>query len=190
MADNKTDAEIKKALECCCNSQGCSKCDFSPKCDGFTSVKLALQLINRQEEEIEQLRKVIVDGEFTSITALRAKESWSRQNAEYIDRLNEEIESLKAENVSLKEKNSNLTSDLTSLQKDLTSSKAEVERLKNNISAMATTLSNSAKATRHEAYKEFAERLIRNYSVNFSRKDCFMWAVDNLLNELVGKDHD
>ena len=55
-ANNLTDKEIKKALECCCNSQGCSKCDFSPKCDGFTSVKLALDLINRLEIEIEELK--------------------------------------------------------------------------------------------------------------------------------------
>ena len=37
--------------------------------------------------------------------------------------------------------------------------KAEIERLNNNISAMAITLSNSAKGTRAEAIKEFAERL-------------------------------
>jgi hypothetical protein len=36
---------------------------------------------------------------------------------------------------------------------------AEIERLNNNISAMAITLSNSAKETRAEAIKEFVERM-------------------------------
>ena len=35
----------------------------------------------------------------------------------------------------------------------------EIERLNNNISAMVVTLRNSAKATRNEAIKEFAEKL-------------------------------
>ena len=57
MPDKLTDAEIKQALECCCNSQGCSKCDFSKKCDGFTSVKLALKLINRLQAENSNLQE-------------------------------------------------------------------------------------------------------------------------------------
>ena len=39
---------------------------------------------------------------------------------------------------------------------------AEIERLNNNISAMVVTLRNSAKATRNEAIKEFAESLNEN----------------------------
>lgn len=39
------------------------------------------------------------------------------------------------------------------------SQQAEIERLNNNISAMARTLSNSAKETRAEAIKEFWSRL-------------------------------
>ena len=41
----------------------------------------------------------------------------------------------------------------------INSKNAEIERLNNNISAMATTLRNSAKATRADAIKEFAERV-------------------------------
>ena len=67
---------------------------------------------------------------------------------------------------------------------------AEIERLSNNISAMATTLSTSARATRHEAYKEFAERF-KQHQRNHYKNDLFRVRVidilvDNLLNELVG----
>ena len=55
------------------------------------------------------------------------------------------------------------------LQKALAEKQAEIETLKNvkkendvlqnNISAMAVTMKNSARETRHEAYKEFAEKV-------------------------------
>ena len=61
---------------------------------------------------------------------------------------------------------------------------AEIERLNNNISAMATTLSNSAKATRNEAIKEFAERLCEGRLSN----DPIVIAVKCELKEMVGDD--
>ena len=68
--------------------------------------------------------------------------------------------------------------------KTIESLKAEVERLNNNISAMAITLSTSARATRHEAYKEFAERLREKTKWLFSSVSINN-EIDNLLNELV-----
>jgi hypothetical protein len=68
---------------------------------------------------------------------------------------------------------------------------AEIERLNNNISAMATTLSNSARETRAEAIKEFAERLkgkfaiFRYVSVVFYSK--VISIIDNLVKELEGE---
>ena len=81
---------------------------------------------------------------------------------------------------------------------------AENERLKNNISAMAITLSNSAKATRHEAHKEFWKLLKVRANERFdyyTPSGCDLYfsngmlcgysamkeAGDNLLKELVGK---
>ena len=49
-----TDNEIIKLLECCKKSQ-CSKCYYSKECDGYTQVNYALDLITRQQEEIERL---------------------------------------------------------------------------------------------------------------------------------------
>ena len=114
MPNNLTDAEIKKALECCLgDSCYTSECSFFEETkDGEhcqrVAVKHALDLINRQTSRLRKVEHQLDD---------------------------------------------------------------------------ALKMYNTIKA---EAYKEFAKRLIRNYSVNFSRKDCFMWAVDNLLNELVG----
>ena len=59
---------------------------------------------------------------------------------------------------------------------------AEIERLNNNISAMATTLSNSAKEARAEATKGFAERLCEGRVSN----DPVVIAVKVELKEMVG----
>ena len=50
-----TDNEIIKLLECCKKSQ-CSKCYYSKECDGYTQVNYALDLITRQQAEIESLK--------------------------------------------------------------------------------------------------------------------------------------
>ena len=53
-----TDEEIKKALECCSVNHECFFCpleDGFPDCISMLS-KNALELINRQQEEIEELR--------------------------------------------------------------------------------------------------------------------------------------
>ena len=49
-----TDNEIIKLLECCKKSQ-CSKCYYSKECDGYTQVNYALDLINRQQAEIQRI---------------------------------------------------------------------------------------------------------------------------------------
>ena len=83
-----TDNDIKKALECCCNSQGCSKCDFSPKCDGFTSVKLALNYINRLEAENERFKKIKNAYDFAEY---RKQEIKAEAYKEFADRLKERM---------------------------------------------------------------------------------------------------
>jgi hypothetical protein len=51
-----TESEIMKALEICCNST-CSECEFGKQCNGYTTVNLALDLLNRKNAEIERLTK-------------------------------------------------------------------------------------------------------------------------------------
>ena len=56
MTDKKlTESEIVKLLECCKKSQ-CSNCEYSKKCDGYTQVNYALDLITRQQAENETLK--------------------------------------------------------------------------------------------------------------------------------------
>lgn len=67
--------------------------------------------------------------------------------------------------------------------------KAEIERLNNNLNAMYATLSNSARATRHEAITEFAECVKKHQVMLFNEiysNKGFADAIDNLVKEMVG----
>ena len=117
-----TDAEIKKALECCSSEDMITPCPkdcpmhkYNGDCFDLMQRDI-LDLINRLEAEKEAL----IAGQETLQKALAEKQA--------------EIETLK--NV-----------------------KKENDVLQNNISAMAVTMKNSARETRHEAYKEFAEKV-------------------------------
>lgn len=56
MTDKKfTDEEIIETLECCAYSDGCERCQCSKQCDGAEHLINALDLINRQKSEIEEL---------------------------------------------------------------------------------------------------------------------------------------
>lgn len=59
-------------------------------------IKQQQETIESQKAEIERLQEIIVMGEFTSPTAVRAQQSWFRSNSEHINRLKEEIERLKS----------------------------------------------------------------------------------------------
>ncbi len=60
----------------------------------------------------------------------------------------------------------------------------ENERLNNNISAMAITLRNSAKETKAEARKEFAERLKEKHKHNKTSVVSLVTVFDNINNLL------
>ena len=52
-----TDNEIIKALECCVAGEPCDKCPLSMPTGRGTCVNSALELIKRQQAEIEELEK-------------------------------------------------------------------------------------------------------------------------------------
>jgi hypothetical protein len=88
-----TDNEIIKALECCMDEMGCKKgCPcFDPKAKGSNCTiskigieKIALDLINRQQAEIERLEKV--NDSFTDIGKLYS-EVKAEAIKEFADRL-------------------------------------------------------------------------------------------------------
>ena len=67
-----TDAEIKKALECCADEMGCAKgCPFFDKKKSKCKVaspygafeKLLLDLINRQQADNERLKKLLEEAD-------------------------------------------------------------------------------------------------------------------------------
>lgn len=68
MTDKKfTDEEIIKALEYCnVDNQDCDKCVLQKECESnpFHSAvaECALDLINRQKEQIEDLKRLIING--------------------------------------------------------------------------------------------------------------------------------
>lgn len=184
MPNELTDAEVKKALECC--SAGVCKAEcfgyFITGTNDCTTqlAKYALDLINRQEGE-------------------------NKKNENIIRIADKTITTLNAENESLKEKNSNLTSDLTSLQNDLTSAKAEVERLQSHIQEgidLAKQIPEMVALAKAEAYKEVADNIERAFSKTESQipNDAVVKktvqicrnAIRKVLNELVsdGDDHE
>jgi hypothetical protein len=69
-----TDNEIIKALECCINDEAvlCNKCPLKNECDNNplddVKARYALDLIKRQQAEIERLQKV--NDSFTDIGKL------------------------------------------------------------------------------------------------------------------------
>ena len=52
-----TDNEIIKALECCSNGEPCANCPYQKQCDETDLAEIALDLINRQQAEIERLQE-------------------------------------------------------------------------------------------------------------------------------------
>ena len=48
-----TDNEIIKVLGCCSNGEPCSNCPYQKQCDETNLAEIALDLINRQQAEIE-----------------------------------------------------------------------------------------------------------------------------------------
>lgn len=79
MTDHKfTDEEIVKALECCCKEGGekgdwCSRCVFWDKECATLLPKNALDLINRQKEELDDLREIVFTDRSEAIKKLKAE---------------------------------------------------------------------------------------------------------------------
>ena len=101
MKENKlTPEEIKKALECCKpgNDEGCLNCPLAnvslPECAEILS-KEALNLINRQQAEIERLQSKIKTNEGLVLEIFENKRTWERLARikaikEFAERLKEE----------------------------------------------------------------------------------------------------
>ena len=71
----------------------------------------------------------------------------------------------------------------------ITRQQAEIKTLTNNLEAMAVTMRNSAKATRQEAVKAFAERL-KEKKRKLDRFILYDEDIDNLVKEMAGEGND
>ena len=162
-----TDNEIIKALECCTTKGAkCSDCPAFKKVDRSDYIKYfrgAIDLINSQKAEIENLKDILYDAEGVNLV------NYWYQQCEIAENGNRNFD----------EENKKL--------------KVEIKRLKNDISAMLVTLRNSAKATRNEAIKEFAYRLKQKseYYENgqgWEGRICYEDDIDKLVKEMVGEE--
>lgn len=100
-----TDSEIIMALECCANENKCQECPYGAACldDKYVSIisKDALDLINRQQAEIEKLNVELV--------GMRgACESYKM----HYDNAQAEIERLNLENLQMVASIKRLTNDV------------------------------------------------------------------------------
>lgn len=156
-----TDNEIIKLLECCKKSQ-CSKCYYSKECDGYTQVNYALDLITRQQAEIDNLK---VENQSLRSAANSLKMHYEEAQAK--------IESLKQRNTVCEAANRCIV-----WQRDRRD--REIEELHSQIAGL-NIYKSKIKA---EAYKEFAERLKEKFVI----ADCIVTIdnndIDNLVKEL------
>lgn len=132
-----TDKEIIKALGCCTHSKWGDKCAecFYCECDSEKGcqrelIEDTLDLINRQQAEIEELHKRVAHLDAD-------REGWSRTAT--TQRL----------------KNIELQAEIERLEKELSTATNHITRLENQIERLLPML----KTKRAEAIKEFIEKL-------------------------------
>ena len=177
MPDKKpTDAEIKKALECCISDKDdvCLECPLQNDCfanaDGNSEVKeLALDLINRLQADrdnykqiAENQQKIILDKAFEN------------------KKLKAEIERLQNSIAVFTNNAVDFANEIDRHRKD----KEEAFLFAANIVESEKIVIANTKA---EAYKEFAERLKTKASDFEYGKAVWLVHIDNLLKELGTK---
>ena len=170
MTDKKlTESEIVKLLECCKKSQ-CSNCEYSKKCDGYTQVNYALDLITRQKTENENLK---VENQSLRSAANSLKMHYEEAQAE-VERLKRELDLVIENSISARYPHCVLCGNGAILTKSL----EEYDELIADISA--------------EAYKEFAEKVKEFMHNKFKALDGYEFEyitesdIYNLVKEMVG----
>ena len=175
-----TDAEIIKALECCTTKGAkCSDCPAFKKVDRSDCKKYfsgALDLINRQQAEIERLESVLLGV------------------MHFVDKWLDDVE-LEQDEINRASTMREKTLQIVEQQQ------SEIDRLKNDNEILSknadTAFQDGLNETQDlyaeqvfEAVKEFAEHLKEKWSNNdyYSPDVDFDEFVDNLLKEIVGEE--
>ena len=187
-----TDAEVKKALECCAENKSCTDCPLRKTKSSCSSHYL--DLINRQDAKIEQLEKQhIEDDKLLNDRVQEAVNAVSKANQKYVDSLEKAFNDRTAEKQNLEFENKELKAKVERLQAYHDDMESAIYSFRED-HAKVKFFKNEIKA---EAYKEFAERLkeyreIVGYDrdlkcdVYGSHIHIYIDEFDNLLNELVG----
>lgn len=166
MSNKLTDKDIIKALECCNVETDCKRCplykEHSANCIDI-ACKNALDLINRQQLEIENLK---VENQSLRTAANSLKMHYEEAQAQ-IERLEKETKD--------KERAYN---DEFLLRKEWQTKCRELLKEKQTVKS--------------EVIKEFAERLKEYATQGFWETDAYVGAeqIDNLVKELVGDSDD
>lgn len=182
-----TDKEIIKALECCANyekKEDCIGCPIRSECEQNVLEKYSLELITRQQAEIEQLTgnlnfvRGTVKRQLAEIdrlqTALFKKEDTmqiiAKEKQQYFDELQtakSEIERLNTEN--------NKNFDKWNILEERTKKR------------YAELYQEAKSVIRAEAVKEFVERLKDKSLTKWDYHDAVdIEEIDNLIKEMVG----
>ena len=176
-----TDKEIIKALECCIKpTSDCENCPYYKKEECFDMAKRdALNLINRQQAEIENLNNFLYDAEGVNLVNYWYQQCEIAENG--CRNLEEENKKLKAE-IERLQKNSKKVLEICSRV-----IKANDER--NN-----EIFQGAIEVVRAEAIKEFAERLKLKVDIDLCEAiECSDYLynlpklIDNLVKEMVGE---
>ena len=187
-----TDKEIIKALEFCRQLDDECLCKICPYFDvdycGKALVKDALDLINRQKAEIEEL-KLICDKERADRLYLSQKNKAIIAGQETLQKAlakkDREVERLTAEKDQLIKTFGECQAEAT---REILKTEKEIERLNNNISAMAVTTHNCAKETEAEAIRAFAERLKKECLIDRGYEILHEGTIDSLAKKMTEVD--
>lgn len=177
-----TDKEIIKALECCAEDEWCcnNNCPFFEKCSKTLMAKSSLDIINRQQAEIEDLQ---MDKEQLKRAVINAN-----MKGEHLQAKNKR---LLTEFLRFKEE---IAQPYLLINCDDKSVEVLRERLKNqkliSVPYNEATVEFLDKASiRAEAVKEFAERLKKESFEDAGYYDnlVFVTDIDNLVKEMAGE---
>ena len=176
-----TDNEIIKALECC-GRESCFGCPYRGKChQGNPMITDALDLITRQQTEIERLRKEV------NLVSIQFQD------------LQERYEEAQTENENLKVENQSLRSAANSLKMHYEEAQTKIESLKifrgyaEKRASDYKTMRDKYLDAKCKAYKEFAEKLKEFMHNKFKDLDEYEFEyiterdIDNFVKRNIGE---
>lgn len=142
-----SDEQIIGWLECCVNAESCLECAFTKMCDGKTINQLTLDLINRQQKQLDNYSHNVMN---MSKDFLVQQKIIQEQRAE-IQTLREDIHNRKARENKLRSKIKSFKTEIERLQEEL--------EIRNQKRASIFEISNAYERGRAETIKELEAKI-------------------------------